>query len=970
MEKYSLKINLIFICFLALTLIHAQEDVSKKATYVGKATSVIKLPSISSRSNLEPAVIVDKEMEDGRSSKNEVIIGKDPQTEDDYFLRNPNPMSQRLKGKAPSLVFDAIASNSIPTDPSLALGPNHVFVVFNTGFRIFDKQGNPLTEQLSTSAIFGSVGCCDLTVSYDNAADRWIVSMLYTTGGLSAKIAISSGENPLESTWTVYTYKQVRDYQKVSVWSDGYYMTDNTSLSNKVHVFERDKMIAGDPKARIIAFPLPGLKKSGFYSPQAFNVSGENLPAPGNAPIVFLQDDAWFGVDEDHIKIWTVNVDWENPENSTISAPQELITKPFISVFDGGDFSNLAQPEGGDPVDAMQSTIMNQAQFRKFQTHNSAVFNFVIDADASLSGKKAAIRWYELRQSADGEPWNIYQEGTYISPDGKHAWMGSMIMDKHGNIGMGYTGMGSTPDKRVSSYYTGRFAWNPINTMTIQEQLIAAGNKNIISKRYGDYSKIDIDPSNDETFWFINEYVNDTRKNVIGVFQIAPDLENDMGVISIDSPKTGALTATEKITATIYNYGKKTQSNFPIKLIIDGAEIVTETYSNSIKPGAIDTYTFKKEVDLSTQGKTYSIKVVTDLAGDGEANNNSRTKEITHSYEKDLGVVKIINPETGNILTKEIVSILIKNFGSVKQSNFNVSYSINGKNLVTETVTDSIKPNGGELLYKFKTKGDFSKFKEYTLKAKTSLEGDQTTSNDSTEVIIENRSCSTKENKTELPFGEEENPTVESIIYIDDNVKINDLNVKVNIAHQYVKDIVMTLIAPDGTEVILAKANGGSGNNFKNTIFDDQAEADISTATPPFIGPHKPIGKLSNFNGLNAKGNWKLRLKDTYTKADPGKLLNWTIEYCHESLSTADLILSESNKLIIANKGNNQYLISLPMNKINFDKMKLDVFNTTGQRLLNRRLLNKDSEFKYDLNMSYAPAGVYWLKCQTEIIKL
>jgi len=42
--------------------------------------------------------------------------------------------------------------------------------------------------------------------------------------------------------------------------------------------------------------------------------------------------------------------------------------------------------------------------------------------------------------------------------------------------------------------------------MTVNEELIAAGNANIPGLRYGDYSKIDIDPTDDTTFWFINEY--------------------------------------------------------------------------------------------------------------------------------------------------------------------------------------------------------------------------------------------------------------------------------------------------------------------------------------------------------------------------------------------------------------------------------------------------------------------------------
>ena len=517
----------LFCCLFSLAL-NAQENEKAKPTYQGKISSVEYVSSLAERPNdLTPADTSEKEAEDKKSLANKIIISKDPQTEDDYFVKNRNVQEQTKMLLPPSVVFDAYASNSQPTDPSLAIGPNHVMVVFNTGFAIYDKSGNQLVGQTAPNpAIFPSGGCCDLTASYDNAADRWVLSFL----GSGAQVAVSDGPDPVNDGWFVYTISAINDYQKLSVWSDGYYLTDNTSSTNKVWALERAAMLTGDPNAQILGFNLPGISTSGFYSPQAFNVTTGQLPAAGGAPIVYMQDDAWGGVSFDHLKLWTIDVDWVTVSNSTISAAQEIPTTPFIGVFDGGSFSNLAQPNGGPSVDALQATIMNQAHFRKFATHNSAVFNFVVDADAS-SGELAAIRWFELRQNGDNQPWSIYQEGTYTAPDGRHAWNASLAMDGQGNIGMGYTSMSgpTTPSTvRISSYYTGRLSTDPVGTMTGSEELIASGNANIPGTRYGDYSKIDVDPSDDETFWFINEYVNNGRKGVVGAFKIQagpPDTE-------------------------------------------------------------------------------------------------------------------------------------------------------------------------------------------------------------------------------------------------------------------------------------------------------------------------------------------------------------------------------------------------------------------------------------------------------------
>ncbi len=584
-------------------------------------------PSIASRINELPEFIdVAKEAQDKRALGNKVIIGKDRQTQDDYYVRNRNEAEQSIRVKAPTLVFDAYTSSSQPTDPTMAVGPNHVIVVYNTAVVIYDKSGNVLFGPVSPNpTFFPNSGCCDLTASYDSAADRWVLSFL----GSGAQIAVSDGPDPINDGWNNYNIGAVNDYQKLSVWSDGYYMTENTGGGNKVWAMERDQMLAGNA-AQIIGFPLPGIVTSGFYSPQALNVSDDNMPAAGGATFVYLQDDAWGGVATDHIKLWTLDMDW-GAGTGVMSAATQLPATPFISVFDGGSFSNLAQPGGGTSVDALQATIMNQAQFRKFGGHNSAVFNFVVDTDAS-SGELAGVRWYELRQSGDNQPWSVYQEGTYTAPDGRHAWHASMIMDNAGNIGMGYTSMAgpSTPNPtnfRISSYYTGRFDGDPLGTMTAVEELIAAGTGNIPGTRYGDYSKIDIDPSDDSTFWFIDEYFNGARKGVVGVFSLIPPGPDDIGVTAITSPNDGALTANEDIVISIRNFGNNDITNPEVQYTIDGGGAVVENYSGTITAGTSVSYTFSAQADLSAPGN-HTIVSRTNLAGDTNPNNDEATKTV------------------------------------------------------------------------------------------------------------------------------------------------------------------------------------------------------------------------------------------------------------------------------------------------------------------------------------------------------
>ncbi|RLD22005.1 MAG: hypothetical protein DRI54_08710, partial [Bacteroidetes bacterium] len=256
---------------------NAQENnKAAKPTVITKAKSMTHVTSIASRINeLPPPITKEVEMMDGRSSKNQVIPGKGS-TGEDKLAKFKSKLEGKIKGKEVDLIFEGAQSNSMPTDPSLALGPDHVFVVFNTGFQIFDKEGISLAGPFAPNpSIFPNSGCCDLTVSYDNDADRWVVTFL----GNGAQIAVSDGPDPVNDGWYVYNIPQISDYQKLSVWSDGYYVTDNTGSTNKVWALEREAMINGDVDAQIIGFNLPGIVTSGFYSPQAFNVSTANLPA-------------------------------------------------------------------------------------------------------------------------------------------------------------------------------------------------------------------------------------------------------------------------------------------------------------------------------------------------------------------------------------------------------------------------------------------------------------------------------------------------------------------------------------------------------------------------------------------------------------------------------------------------------------------------------------------------------------------
>lgn len=935
----------------------------QKPYLIGKPSKIEYVSSIASRMNdlVRPDLQQQKEMLDGRSSKYDVVVGKGSDG-DDPLAKYSDGLRHRSPNRSPELVFETGSSNSQPTDPAGAVGPNHYISVINTAFQIFDKSGNSLTDGLvpPNPTIFTSGGCCDLTASYDNVADRWVLTFL----GGGVQVAVSDGPDPVNDAWTVYSYTAVTDYQKLSVWRDGYYMTENTGNSNKLHVFERDAMLdaasAGtDPQ--ILSFSLPGLVTSGFHSPQVLNISNNDWPTSGGATVMYMQDDAWSGVATDHLKLWNVAIDWENPDNSEVSAAVELTTTPFVGVFDGGSYSNLLQPNGGASIDALQATIMNQAQFRKFSNYNSALFNFVVDVDGS-STKQAGVRWYELRQTADGEPWEIFQEGTYTAPDNRHAWNASLIMDVRGNIGMGYTGMSSDNSSdsqvRVGSYYTGRFAQDPINVMTLDEGVIVEGDTNIPTFRYGDYSKIDIDPANDKKFWFINEVMSNGRKNIAGVFQIASNYNNDLAIISIDTPISGALSTNESVTVTIQNLGESDASGFDVSYQIGNTVEVIETYPETITSGSIAQYTFATTADLSTEGETYIITSSSILNGDEDPANDSVTQEVTHIFTNDLGVTAITSPTDGEALANEPIVVTIENFGTASQSNFEVSYSINGAPSITESIAGPLDA-GQTMSYTFSTLGNFSMDGTYTVLAKTLLASDSDNTNNSFQREVLNSACYTRTNDIENTIGPDIGVTT-SVINMDQNAVITDINLTLNIEHTWVADLEVKLIAPDGVaEIILFEDIGNNGDNFTNTVLDDDASTLISDGEAPFTGSYRPTGSLSDFNGLLSGGDWTLYINDD-ADGDGGTLLDWSIQICTEaSLSVSDNKLDGEFKIL--NKGNNQFEVTLA-NTSSFNDLDLNVYNMVGQKLLWKTIKNTSGFYSYIIDMSRASTGVYLVR--------
>ena len=222
----------------------SQDKKKYKSTGTGIITKVISVPSLAEQLQNGTFVYAPKKMNNGKEINpklrhtNKVVPGKGFPKGDDPLVKTQEE-SLKLQILPPSLVFDADIAQATPTDATGGVGPNHYLGGWNSAFRIFDKNGNPLTPEASFSTLFPGNTIGDPILLYDALADRFIITE-FDDNPNGLNIAISKGPDPVNDGWHVYTtgfeITSFPDYPKFSIWPDGYYITSNIGSSDRVFV--------------------------------------------------------------------------------------------------------------------------------------------------------------------------------------------------------------------------------------------------------------------------------------------------------------------------------------------------------------------------------------------------------------------------------------------------------------------------------------------------------------------------------------------------------------------------------------------------------------------------------------------------------------------------------------------------------------------------------------------------------------
>jgi hypothetical protein len=483
-----------------------------------------------------------------------------------------------------------------PSDENLAVGPTRVVQTVNNGFKIWDKSGNVKTPTKLISKLFAKLGgvCAtfdqgDPVVMHDRMSDRWIISQFDFADPNNPPyyecIAVSKTSDP---AGTYYTYafqtpgNEFPDYPKLGTWPDGYYMTVNQFTNHGpfngvgMYAFDRSKMLVGDPTASFIYFNENlAAHPEGFNSTQPSDLDGFTLPAAGQ-PNVFIYaisdelESPPFNIDA--LRMFNFHADFVTPANSTFI---ERAESPLpIAAYDArspeeitGSRAEVKQPAPaatpagtppaaqGDSLNAIPYRVMYRLQYRRLGNNENLTGSFTVNTSGitptTANEYQAGSRFFELRKTSAAGAYSVFDQATF-SPDsgnpatGLNRFLPSAAIDNSGDLAMSYSTSSTSVFPSIA--YVGRDG-NAAGPLGAEQTLFAGTGVQLGSgNRWGDYQSLQVDPSDDCTFWTTNQYYNTPAGSTfnwltrIGSFKfpacLAPTQETVTGTIT--SCETGA----------------------------------------------------------------------------------------------------------------------------------------------------------------------------------------------------------------------------------------------------------------------------------------------------------------------------------------------------------------------------------------------------------------------------------------------
>jgi hypothetical protein len=433
-------------------------------------------------------------------------------------------------------------------DPNGAVGTKQYMEWVNGYYQAYDKVS--FAKVWNSAQAIGSLAwganashCSgigvDTVVLFDRLASRWVI------GGHSPEInnhyyscvAVSNTDDLTASNFTWYTYQfdltgcigtnlsgklYYPDYTKLSTWLDGYYGSidlEDPSLGYRevgivAFVLDRTSMLADSTPRPMQCFRNTSSNGNVYlaHSLEPADIDGTTAPPQGRDEFfVSIQNPPNDGqsTTSNTMNLWDFHVDWTNPSNSTFN--QSVLSVP---TYTPGCYNvaNVAYtfcvPEPSfngsqvhNHIDSVGDRIMWRLAYRNFGSYESFLGSQTIQVGSgskTILKKQTGISWFELRGS--GVP-TVYQTGIVDPDQTLYRFMPSIAQDHSANAAVGYSISGPNTHPGI------RASWFSLSSPSPTEIALQAGKadeKN--SQGWGDYTSMTVDPVDDCTFWYVNEY--------------------------------------------------------------------------------------------------------------------------------------------------------------------------------------------------------------------------------------------------------------------------------------------------------------------------------------------------------------------------------------------------------------------------------------------------------------------------------
>jgi hypothetical protein len=425
------------------------------------------------------------------------------------------------------LNFDGIAQSQsfcdcAPPDTEGVVGATQYVQYVNTAYEVYDKTtGASVLGPLAGNAIWSGFGSCgrnddgDPIVTYDKVAGRWFFGQNVFVTPYTVCIAVSTTSDATGS-YNRYSYSlgnsSFPDYPKWGVWPDSvnnaYFQSFNvfqngqTLTGSEACAADRANMLAGNAAPNFICFTTQGGGNTKIQSNiLPADLDGTTLP-PAGSPNYYLG----IATSTGNLNIYQFSVNFSTVSGS-FSNPTLITTASFNEVCPS-TLRNACIPQAspGEKLEGLSDRLMYRLSYRNFGNFESLLVNHTVVPSNSLSHAVSAVRWYEIR-SPRSSP-TVFQQGTF--QNGEFSWwMGSIAQDKLGDIALGFSSAATAMDPSV--IYSGRVPTDPLGTMESPKLVVkGTGVQENTSNRWGDYSDMTVDPADDCTFWYTQEYIKTT----------------------------------------------------------------------------------------------------------------------------------------------------------------------------------------------------------------------------------------------------------------------------------------------------------------------------------------------------------------------------------------------------------------------------------------------------------------------------